>query len=451
MQISMHPSPIRSCNILRHLMRLLPIPLRIPPKRKQSPLKCRPSEAANSSKVIALYSLLPISYSLPLGSHRPTLPHPLRQQIRPSTQLRIPHRQPRSMRPMLKQMHLRRDPSLHQRRIKHDAIDHRHRLIIRRRKQKRRRRLLGHLRLCRKRIHQPRVRRIAQQKLQRSAMQIRLMKRNHRIRQDQKVRPAPLPLHQVVRIQAARIRLAAVKLRPRCRRQMSPRRRSPHPNMIRRHPILRRMRPHHAYRPLRILQFHRIVILRSQPILQHKRCHPPLIQPPRKRKPLLLHRQMRISATRSHHHTCLRSIRRHRQKHRQRRLVDILIPQRSRSPRRPQQHCLSRPALRNRRNRRRQRRRSWGRRRHLPKHHPTNHHHQRTSENNLPHHASINSQHSHSNQRNGTTTNLHLTAVQYRTSIRDTEHHRLRSSKTRIDTKRVPASNKWSGNCSFPF
>jgi hypothetical protein len=28
---------------------------------------------------------------------------------------------------------------------------------------------------------------------------------------------------------------------------------------------------------------------------------------------------------------------------------------------------------------------------------------------------------------------------------------RLRSSKTRIDTKRVPASNKWSGNCSFPF
>jgi hypothetical protein len=53
MQISVHPSAIRPRNILRLRMRLLPVPLLIPPKRKQSPRKPAPSEARNSSTVIA--------------------------------------------------------------------------------------------------------------------------------------------------------------------------------------------------------------------------------------------------------------------------------------------------------------------------------------------------------------------------------------------------------------
>ena len=384
MQISMHPSPIRPSNILRNLMRLLPIPLRIPPKRKQSPGKPRPIRSSkllqsHSSLLPTPYSLFPTPYSL---LHIPTLPHPLRQQIRPITQLRIPHRQPRSMRPMLKQMHLSRNPSLHQRRIKHHAVHHRHRLVIGRREQKRRRRLLRHLRLRRQLIHQFRIRRIPQQKLQRPAMQIRLMKRNHRIRQNQKVRPRSLLLHHI-----ARILLIRIELRPRRRRQMSPSRRSPHPHMIHRNPPLRRMSPHHPNRPLRILQFHRMVILRPQSVLQHKRRHPALIQPPRKREPLLLHRQMGIPATRSHHHPRPRHIRSHRQKHRQRRLVDILLPQSPRRTRRPQQHRLPRPALRNRRSRRRQRRSS--RSRYLPKSHPTRQNRNRKPKKNLPHQVSI--------------------------------------------------------------
>ena len=157
-------------------------------------------------------------------------------------------------------------------------------------------------------------------------MQLRLHERNHRIRQNQKIRPAPLPLHHI-----ARIRLPRIKLRPRRRRQMPARRKSPHPHMIHRNSPLRRMRPHHPNRPLRILQLNRMVILRPQPVLQHKRRHPALIQPPRKLIPLLLRRQMRITAPRRHHHPRLRRIRRHRQKHRQRRLIVILIPQRPRS------------------------------------------------------------------------------------------------------------------------
>ena len=119
---------------------------------------------------------------------------------------------------------------------------------------------------------------------------------------------------------------------------MPTRRESPHPHMIRRNPILRRMSPHHPHRPLSILHLHRMVILRPQPILQHKRRHPSSIQPLRNRVPLLLHRQMLIPTPRSHHHSGLRRIHPRRQKHRQRRLILIRIPQSPRSTRRPQQN-----------------------------------------------------------------------------------------------------------------
>jgi hypothetical protein len=64
MQISMHPRPIAPLHILRHLVRLLPIPLRIPPKRKQSARKTRPIrsrkflDSHSPPRRIALYSLL---------------------------------------------------------------------------------------------------------------------------------------------------------------------------------------------------------------------------------------------------------------------------------------------------------------------------------------------------------------------------------------------------------
>ena len=101
--------------------------------------------------------------------------------------------------------------------------------------------------------------------------------------------------------------------------------------MVHRHPILRRIRPHRPYRPLSISQFNRIVILRPQPILQHKRRHPMRIQPKRNILPLLDHRQMRITPPRSHHHPSLRRIRPRRQINRQSRLILLRIPQRPRS------------------------------------------------------------------------------------------------------------------------
>ena len=63
--------------------------------------------------------------------------------------------------------------------------------------------------------------------------------------------------------------------------------------MIRRHPILRRMRPHHPDRPLRILQLHRIVILRPQPYFSTNAATPRSFNHSSNRIPFLLHRQMR--------------------------------------------------------------------------------------------------------------------------------------------------------------
>ena len=287
------------------------------------------------------------------------------------------------MSPMLKQVHLRRYTSLHQRRIKHHAIHHRNRLVIRSRKQKRRRRLFRHLRLRRKRVHQRRIRRIPEQIFERIPVKIGFMKRDHRIRQNQKIRPAPLLFHHI-----AGVCLTPIKFRSRRCRQVSPRRRSPHPHMVRRHTPLSSMGTHHPYRTPRITNLYWMVILRPQPILQHKRRHPTLIQPSRKRKPLFLHRKMRITTTRRHHHARLRSILLHRQKHRQRRLIVIRGSQSPRSPIRPQQHSLASPTLRNRRSGGRQRHRSRSSRRNLPKPHPTKQQHHRKSAKNPFHQAS---------------------------------------------------------------
>ena len=126
-QIGMHPRAIRTLNILRHLMRPLPVALAIPPKRQQRPIKLpclRRLETPQSSSQLA-FLLRSRQFQ---GAAYPRSRIHFDNQIRPHAQLRIRRRQSSPMRPMLKQMQLRRNPRLHQRRIKHHAVHHRHRL-----------------------------------------------------------------------------------------------------------------------------------------------------------------------------------------------------------------------------------------------------------------------------------------------------------------------------------
>ena len=74
-------------------------------------------------------------------------------------------------------------------------------------------------------------------------------------------------------------------------RQVPAGREPPHPHLVRRDPQLRRMAPHIPHRPRAIQHRRRKVILRPQPVLQHKRIHPALAQPPSHRRPLLIHHQ----------------------------------------------------------------------------------------------------------------------------------------------------------------
>ena len=116
---------------------------------------------------------------------------------------------------------------------------------------------------------------------------IRLLERNHRIRQNQKIRPAPLPINRIAGVRIARNQTASPPSPSDARPPKIPT--SPHD------PSPRHTPPHApapSESPAAHRQFHRMVILRPQPVLQHKRRHAALIQPPRNRKPLLLHRQM---------------------------------------------------------------------------------------------------------------------------------------------------------------
>ena len=120
-----------------------------------------------------------------------------------------------------------------------------------------------------------------------------------------------------------------------------PARREAHdPDAVRQQAILGRLGAHRADGPLRVAEFHRMVIFRPQPVLQHEGRHPQGIQPPRDLVAFLIHGKTLVAAAGTHDHGRTGSAPRRHHVRRQGRLVDILRALCAGRASRPQQFGL---------------------------------------------------------------------------------------------------------------
>ena len=124
-----------------------------------------------------------------------------------------------------------------------------------------------------------------------------LAERDHRVAQHQKIGTAA---HAVDGVRRAGV--SGIEMRAGRGCQVPPGREAHDANAVRQHAEVGGLVADCADGALRVAQFHRVVIFRSQPVFQHEGRDADGIQPARHLVAFLIHRKVRIAAAGTHDH-----------------------------------------------------------------------------------------------------------------------------------------------------